>query len=181
MEPTPNLLDLGLLVLLIFFFVKALLRGFVREAMGLIGAVVAVVVSAMYYQGLAALLSRITGYHANWWGAASFALILFVIFVFFLWLGGMMHRLILAGPLSGLDRALGGLVGLAKGVLIAYLLINLLLLLNPFTTITPLRQSVVAPYVVQAGNFIVDLFPDNITRRLQERAGLIPPARKGKK
>ncbi|RJX28752.1 MAG: CvpA family protein [Desulfarculus sp.] len=181
MESSPNLLDLGLLILLVFFFVRALVRGFVRETMGLVGAVVAVVVSAMFYQDLAGLLARVTGYGASWWGAVSFGLILFLIFVFFIYLGGVMHRVVMAGSLSGLDRALGGVVGLAKGLLIAYLLINLLLLMNPFSTVTPLKESLLAPYVVRGGRYILDLFPDDLTRRLQERAGLIPPAGKGKK
>ncbi len=181
MEPTPNLLDLGLLILLVFFFVKALVRGFVREAFGLVGAVIAVVVSAMFYQSLAALISTVSGISSNWWGAVAFGLILLVVFGLFLWIGGLAHKLVRSGPLSGLDRALGGLVGLAKGVLISYLLINLLLLMNPFTVMSPLKQSVLAPYVVQGGRYLVDLFPDDLTRRLQERAGLVPPTGKDQK
>lgn len=180
MEPTPNLLDLGLLILLVFFFVKALVRGFVREAFGLIGAVIAVVVSAIFYQGLASLLAGISGVDSNWWGAVAFGLILLVVFGMFLWIGGLAHRLIKSGPFSGLDRALGGLVGLAKGVLISYLLINLLLLMTPFTVISPLKQSVMAPYVVQGGRYLVDFFPGDLVRNLQERAGLVPPAAKDK-
>jgi len=93
----------------------------------------------------------------------------------------MLQRLILAGPLSGLDRLLGAGVGLVKGLLICYLLINLLLLVNPFGTMDPLRQSMVAPYVVRAGNFIKDMIPDNFLGNLQERAGLVKPDPKQKK
>ena len=175
MTLTPNLLDLGFLIILVFFLVKALMRGFVREIAGLVGAVIAVVASAMFYQQLGAALQRLTGVPATWWPAAAFGLILLVLFALFLYLGNVIRRLILGGGLSGLDRLLGGAVGLVKGVLICYLLINLLLLANPFSTMAPLRQSVMAPYLVSSGRYLMDLVPADLTRRLQERAGLVAP------
>ncbi len=175
MENTPNLLDLGLLIILVFFLVKALMRGFVREIAGLVGAIIAVVASAMFYQELGAALARMSGVPANWWPAVAFAMILLVIFAVFLWLGAMIRKLLLGGGLSGLDRLLGGAVGLVKGVLVCYLLINLLLLANPFSTMAPLRQSMIAPYLVTSGRFLMDLVPADLTRRLQERAGLVKP------
>ncbi len=175
MQHTPNLLDLGLLIIMVFFLVKALMRGFVREFVGLAGAVAAIVAGATFYQRLGVLLERLSGVQAAWWPAVAFALILLVVFAVCLWIGSLLQRLILAGPLSGLDRLLGAGVGLVKGLLICYLLINLLLLVNPFGTMTPLRQSMVAPYVVSAGNFIKNLIPDNVLGRLQEKAGLITP------
>lgn len=180
MQQTPNLLDLGLLIIMVFFLVKALMRGFVREVIGLVGAVAAIVASAMFYQSLGGMLERLSGVPASWWPAVAFAVILLVVFAIFLYIGGLLQRLILAGPLSGLDRLLGAGVGLFKGLLICYLLINLLLLLNPFNTMAPLRQSVVAPYVVSAGNFFKNLIPDNLLGNLQEKAGLVKPEPKKK-
>ncbi|MCF8034103.1 MAG: CvpA family protein [Desulfarculaceae bacterium] len=175
MENTPNLLDLIFLIILVFFLVKALMRGFVRELAGLVGAVIAVVVSAMFYQDLGAVLERLSGVQATWWPAVAFALILLVVFAVFLWMGAMIRRLLLGGGLSGLDRLLGAGVGLVKGALICYLLVNLLLLANPFSTVAPLRTSVIAPYVVATGRYMMDLVPSDLTRKLQERAGLLGP------
>ena len=168
-------MDLGFLIILVFFLVKALMRGFVRELAGLVGAVIAVVVSAMFYQELGATLESLTGVQATWWPAVAFALILLVVFAVFLWMGALIRRLLLGGGLSGLDRLLGGAVGLVKGVLICYLLINLLLLANPFSTVAPLRTSVIAPYLVAGGRYMMDLVPSDLTRRLQEKAGLVKP------
>lgn len=181
MQQMPNLLDLGLLIIMVFFLVKALMRGFVREVIGLVGAVAAIVASVMFYQNLGGMLERLSGVPAAWWPAVAFAAILLVVFAIFLYIGGMLQRLILSGPLSGLDRLLGAGVGLVKGLLICYLLINLLLLVNPFNTLAPLRQSMVAPYVVSAGNFIKDMIPDNFLGNLQEKAGLVKPDPKQKK
>lgn len=180
MPQSLNLLDLGLLIIMVFFLVKALMRGFVREVIGLVGAVAAVVASAMFYQNLGGLLQSLSGVQASWWPAVAFAIILLVVFAIFLYIGSLLQRLIMSGPLSGLDRLLGAGVGLLKGLLISYLLINLLLLVNPFGTMAPLRQSMVAPYVVGAGNFIKDLIPDNLLGKLQEKAGLVKPEPKKK-
>lgn len=181
MQQMPNLLDLGLLIIMVFFLVKALMRGFVREVIGLVGAVAAIVASVMFYQDLGGLLERLSAVPAAWWPAVAFALILLVVFAVFLYIGSMLQRLILAGPLSGLDRLLGAGVGLVKGLLICYLLINLLLLVNPFNTLAPLRQSLVAPYVVTVGNFVKDMIPDNFLNDLQKKAGLVKPEPNQKK
>jgi membrane protein required for colicin V production len=175
MQQTPNLLDLCLLIVMVFFLVKALMRGFVREVIGLVGAVAAIVTSVMFYEPLGRMLADLTAIKAAWWPAVAFALILLVVFSIFLYIGSMLHRLILSGPLSGLDRLLGAGVGLVKGLLICYLLINLLLLVNPFKTLEPLQKSMVSPYVVRAGNFIKDMIPENLLGNLQKKAGLIKP------
>ena len=175
MENTPNLLDLGFVIILVFFLVKALMRGFVREIAGLVGAAVAVVLSAMFYQDLGAVLQRLAGVQGAWWPAVAFGLILLVVLVIFAWVGVLIRRLLLGGGLSGLDRLLGAAVGLLKGVLVCYLLINLLLLANPFSTMAPLRQSMVAPYLVAGGRYIMDLVPSDLTRQLQQKAGLVKP------
>lgn len=173
MESAPNILDLALMALLCFFLVRGVVRGFVRETMGLVGVVAAIVISALFYQELAALLERLTKVQGQWWPAVAFGLILVLVLGLSSYLGAALSRLILSGPLSLFDRTLGAGLGLAKGVLVTYLLLNLMLLALPFQAPDSVRRSIVAPYVVQAGRAIVDLLPDDLTTRLQERAGLL--------
>lgn len=174
MATTPNFLDLALLVLLAFFFVRALVRGFVREAMGLVGVVVAVVVSALTYEDLGRFLTRVSGTGGEWWPAVAFGGVVILVFAAFLYLGAALSRLVLSGPLSGFDRMLGGAFGLAKGILVAYLVVNLLLLFMPLQAPASLKSSMMAPYIVRAGRLVVDLLPDDIMAQLQKRAGLLP-------
>ena len=68
---------------------------------------------------------------------------------------------------------MGGGVGVVKGVLICYLLLNLLLLVTPLSVPPSLKESFLAPYVIRTGRYIVDLVPQDLTRALQERAGLL--------
>lgn len=186
MESSPNWLDLALLALLAFFALKALLRGFVREIMGLIGLAAGVVAAMAAYRPLGGFLRRVSALDAGWWEAAAFAILLLLVMGAFFWLGSGLARLMHAGPFNLLDRFAGAGVGLVKGVLVAYLLINLLLLVTPLAQLgnpdpdrdNPLKQSVVAPRVIAAGRYLMDLLPANLTRDLQERAGLITPPAK---
>lgn len=168
-----NIVDLAFLVVAAFFLIRAILRGFVREILGLVGLVAAIFASALLYQPLGELLERLSGFQAQWWPAVGFALVLAVVFAVFVYLGYGLSRLIHQGPFSGLDRLLGAGVGLIKGLLVSYLLLNLLLLTSPFQAPTYLKKSRLAPYVVQGGRYLVDLVPSDLTRMLQKRAGLL--------
>jgi membrane protein required for colicin V production len=100
--------------------------------------------------------------------------------VIFSYVGSTISRLVQQGPFTLIDRLLGGGAGLVKGILVTYLLINLLLLVTPFQVPTMLRDSAVAPHVVRAGRHLVDLVPFDLTRTLQERSGLLPAEKTGK-
>jgi membrane protein required for colicin V production len=181
MTQTPNMLDFALLALLAWFLVRALVRGLVREIMGLIGVVAALVASAMFYRPVADFLRRVIGDPAPWWDAVAFAAVLVAVFTLCLWVGSGLSRLIHAGPFSWLDRLLGALVGLAKGVLVSYLLLNVLLMAMPLAMLSNpggqsgnlVSRSWLAPHVIRAGRYLMDLVPQDLTRELQEKAGLI--------
>ncbi|KIX11202.1 CvpA family protein [Dethiosulfatarculus sandiegensis] len=174
MEQIPNILDLGLAALMAFFGVKALVRGFIREVLGLIGLVAAILASAATYEYIAAFLQKLTGVEGQWWSAVAFGLSLAVVYFVFSYLGRGLSRLIHEGPFSMMDRLLGCATGVAKGLLASYLIINAMLLVTPFQAPGILQKSYIAPYVVQTGRALVDLIPMDITRTLQERSGLLP-------
>lgn len=183
MEATPNWLDLALLALLAFFCLKAMFRGFIREISSLAGMIVAVVAAVASYRQVGDFLRRVSAIEAGWWEAAAFAAVLLAVLGVFLWVGSGLSRLLHAGPLGIVDRLAGAVVGLAKGVLVSYLLVNLLLLITPLAQLgnpdpdraNPLKQSLVAPHVVQGGRYLLSLLPENLTQDLQQRAGLIKP------
>lgn len=174
MENIPNYIDIALMGILAFFTIKALVRGFGREALGLIGIVVAVVISGMTYEPLGQLLQAIVGDKGEYWHLVALVLVLIAIFVIFSYIGSIISRLVQSGALSLFDRILGCGIGLVKGILITYLLVNVLLLTSPWQVPTKLRDSAVAPHVVTAGSKLMDLVPHDLFRKLQERSGLLP-------
>jgi membrane protein required for colicin V production len=180
MVQAPNMLDFALLALLAWFLVRALVHGLVREFMGLVGMVAALVASALFYYPVAEFLRRVVGGSAPWWDAVAFATVLVAVFTLCLWVGAGLARLIHSGPFSLLDRLLGAMAGLAKGVLVSYLLLNLLLMAMPLTMLSNpdaqngnlVSRSWLAPHVICAGRYLMDLVPKDLTRELQEKAGL---------
>ncbi len=168
MSGTPNILDLLLLGLLGFFLLRGIIRGFIKEIMGLIGLVGALVVGAVFYKQVGMWLARISGIKAGWWDAVGFVLLLVVVLVVAGYLAGGISRLILEGPMSGLNRLAGGIVGLLKGLVVCYLLVNVLLLTMPMGAPTGLRSSVITPYILKAGGRLMSVLPaQDLARRLE--------------
>ena len=181
MESGLNILDLALAALLAFFVIRGMVRGFVREIMGLLGLVAALFLGAACYQPLAGFLRRVSAVEAGWWDGVALALVLVLVFMVFIYMASSLARLIHAGPFSGLDRLLGAGAGLAKGVLVAYLLLNILLMVLPLALLGQpegpqgnlVHRSVLTPRVMQSGRYLLDLLPSKWTHEMQAKAGLL--------
>jgi membrane protein required for colicin V production len=181
MESGPNILDLALAALLAFFVIRGAVRGFVREIMGLVGLLAALFLGVATYQPLAGFLRRVSAIEAGWWDGVAFALVLVLVFGVFVYLAAGLARLIHAGPFSGLDRLLGSGVGGAKGVLVSYLLLNILLMVLPLALLAQpegqqgnlISRSLLAPRVMQSGRYLLDLLPQKWTHEMQAKAGLL--------
>lgn len=175
MNAMPNILDLAILALLGFFLVKGLMQGLIREVMGLVGIVAGLFLGLAYYGQLAQLARQALRIEAPWLDAVSFGVILLVVFALVVSLGALITSALAKMRLSPLNRLLGGALGLLKGVLLAYLLLNMLLLLMPFSPPQQLRSSLAAPYVISIGREVMSLAPDDFIHTLQERSGLTQP------
>lgn len=175
MNASPNILDLAIVAVVGFFVVKGLMQGLVREVMGLAGVVAGLFLGLAYYGQLAALARQWLKMDAAWLDAAAFGVILLAVFALVVALGAAITSLLARVSLSPLNRLLGGGLGLLKGVLLTYLLLNMLLLIMPFNPPQQLRQSLTAPYVIQAGRALMALAPEDLLRALQEKSGLIGP------
>ena len=182
MESGLNILDLALAGLLAFFVIRGMVRGFVREIMGLLGLVAALFLGVACYQPLAGFLRRVSAIEAGWWDGVALAVVLVLVFTVFIYMAASLARLIHAGPFSGLDRLLGAGAGLAKGVLVAYLLLNILLMLLPLALLGQpeggqagnlVNRSLLTPRVMQSGRYLLDLLPSKWTHEMQTKAGLL--------
>lgn len=171
-----NILDIGVLAIMAYFVVRALMRGLVREVLGLLGIVGALFAVALGYAPLSAFLHQLSGEQSFLWDALALTLILVVVFVAFSYLGHVLARLVHSGPFSFLDRLAGGAIGLVKGVLVCYLLLNILLVTLSFHMPDMFRESRLAPRVISMGRTVVDLVPDDIARKMQDKAGLFKPS-----
>lgn len=173
MENGPNILDLVIMAIMAIFLIRALVRGFVREIMGLVGVVVAIFLSETSHKPLADLLSNLTGMQTGWWDAIAYGLIMVLVFAVFVYLGAGLSRLIHSGPFSSLDRLIGGATGLVKGALICFMLLNLLVLAKPDYVRPLMESSLVTPYVQKTGNLVVGLIPESWTQKIKDSSSIL--------
>ncbi|MGZ5779665.1 MAG: CvpA family protein, partial [Burkholderiaceae bacterium] len=107
------------LVLLVLFasIVISMMRGLVKEILSLVSWIVALVVANLYGEALAELLPNMIPGHVTRLIVAFIALFIAVKLLMML-LTLAVESVIKAGGLSIADRGLGGLFGLARGVVI---------------------------------------------------------------
>lgn len=95
----------------------AFARGFVRVVISLAAWVVALVAAWQYAEAVAAMLPLLAGSPRARY-IAAFVLIVVVVLIFGALLGWLLSRLVRAVGLGFVDRTLGAVLGLARGMLI---------------------------------------------------------------
>lgn len=186
-DPRMTWVDGVLIGVVVVSALHALLRGLVREALG---------VGAWIGAGLAALallphVRPMVSPHVEQpylvdavAAGGVFLVVLVILKIIISWIAGIVQ----ASVLSGLDRALGLLFGIARGVflvLLAYI-VGTLLLPAPDRWPEPVREARLLPHVAEAAARLVPLVPDAYRPSLPELPGrpvpsvedlLRPPAR----
>lgn len=112
-----NLLDIGVLLLVMLSCIFGLWRGFVREVLSLAAWIAAIVVARIYSPHLAPLFGSITDNETARY-VLAFAILCFVTLLLGALINHFMTRLISLAGLQMTDRLLGALFGIVRGVLI---------------------------------------------------------------
>lgn len=136
------------------------LRGFFREALSLLGWVLAFWVALTYTQPLALHLSGLIAIHSLRLGVAFFALFLATLLVVTL-VNFLIWQLIDKTGITGTDRMLGVVFGIARGVIIVAVLI-LLAGLTPLPQDSWWQQSVLIDHFQMIAMELRKLLPPDI-------------------
>lgn len=113
-----NFLDIGIILFLLVFMARGFMRGLVQEVAGLVGIILAFALARRFQNQMHDILSQLFG-NEEWTYLLSYTVI------FILVMGGMalvatgIRRLIAITFTAWLDRILGGVLGFAKGLLLA--------------------------------------------------------------
>jgi membrane protein required for colicin V production len=167
-----NPLDIAVIAVVALSAIFAFARGFVREALSIVawaGAAAATWYGADYAKSIAAgffadeLLARLVGLGVTF-VAALIALTIVT---------SLIARLIRRVGMSGLDRTLGFIFGLARGaflVCLAYLLLDLSL---PQANDRPgwIREAKSGPYLHDGANALKGFLPESLKAKSTEAAG----------
>lgn len=160
-----NWFDLAIIGVVLIFFVIGIVRGFIREVLSLLSWILAFWVaftfadpiSHIFQAYIEAPVLRIV---------ASFAALFISTLILLTVISFLIHKLLSVSGIKGTDRALGGLFGGVKG-----LVIIALLMLFAHETVLPQekwwRNSLLAGHFQPLVLIIRDLLPPDMTRRLQ--------------
>jgi len=150
--------------------VTAAMQGFFSEALTIAGLVVGYLVAAWQYRSLAEWLEK---FFKNDWLAEilGFLIIFFAILLLFGIAARIARWVMKESGLSGLDRFLGGLLGLAKGGLMVAVILMGMTAFAPTSRF--LEKSQLAPYFLVVGRAAIWLAPAELRARFYQGLDLL--------
>lgn len=174
-----NELDFVVTGILLFSFLLGLWRGLVYEVMALLGWPIAFVLSKMFAGNIATLLplpalSRILDLGRIQWApetvriSVSYALVFIVVLIVWSILAKMLSKLLNLMGSGPVDRVMGGMFGLMRGVLVVIVLVWLAGLTSFFDQ--PLwRNAIMSKTLENAAVLTKSWMPDNLVQRTSYR------------
>jgi membrane protein required for colicin V production len=168
-----NPLDIILLALVAVSLAAGLFKGLIREVFSLVGLVLGILVALVLAPVVAPTLERVIVIKSAAYAAAFLLLFVATLIVAGL-LGALLTRLIEVARLGGMNRLLGGIFGLVRGVLTAMILaLGLTLLFDPQTPL--LAESRVLPHLEFGARLLAPLLPEGAREELLQHLEALPP------
>ena len=162
-----NLLDVMIICTMVFFIVKGLLRGFIREIASLAGVILGILLASRFQpQVTASLKDHLPS--IPFLPLVGFAVIFFSVLIGCNLSGWILKLLFKKALLGWADKTLGVGLAVLKGVIITYLVIILLTFFLPART--PLiSNSTLAPLIVASYQSMVRLISPDHYRNWKKR------------
>lgn len=158
-----DIFDLIIVLTLVFFTIRGISQGFIAEAAGIVSLLVGFWVAKTYNGMLEPYLTFLSD---PGWRTICACVILFVGAMIVVAVAArILKKIISFSFASWADRLAGGLLGLAKGVIIWSLL--LIIILNIFRNADFVQGSRVIPYFQALVDYIRGLLPPDIAARIQ--------------
>jgi len=157
-----NWLDITILILCIVGLVKGLYDGMIKQVVAVIALIIGIYLCSGVGKWLFGYLIQLEWFPQNvvlWMSYfIGFALIVGII----LMAGGVVHRLVSATPLSIFNHFIGGIAGLVLMILFISVLLNLIELVDPQSTIITNEIKGGSQFYAIIKSIIADLFPGNL-------------------
>jgi membrane protein required for colicin V production len=163
-----NIVDLAILIILALLTIRGFFRGVILEATALIGLLLSFFLASLYYIPLSYKLARFLPNHPVLLAIFSFFFLLILSYLIIRLLARAARSALRMAFLGWLDRALGGLLGLLKGVVIVMVLVMILLFLSPKYS-NLLRESHIYPSLQTVTGKIIHLIPSSIKEDIQAK------------
>lgn len=146
-----NSIDLIIIIVVLFFFVKGIFRGFMVELSALAGFVLGYITAFLYMEQANQIIFKyFPNLSVNIANIISFALIFVFVNIIMKIIGNMLTKTLKFAMLGWLNRLLGGTFGALKGITILTIIVFFLSMI-PFTDSlldkTGKKESVLYPYL----------------------------------
>lgn len=155
-------IDIAIIGLILLSAVISIFRGFVREVLSLVAWVAAFYVALRFSGKAAEYLTPYIGIESLRMGTA-FLGIFFIVLILFSLLNYVIARLVDSTGLSGTDRFLGVIFGLARGAAIIIIMV-MLAELTPVAANKSWQKSVLIPQFKQAVGWVKGYLPADIAK-----------------
>jgi membrane protein required for colicin V production len=165
-----NLFDIAIIVVLGYCVIRGIFRGFIKEVAAIVAILAGFYAAYMYHGAVSPSLSQWIA-DPDYRLLAAFALVFIGVFFFVTLVGVLIRMLARAAALGVVDRIFGAVFGAVKAVLLVTLIYILLVTFTPAGGMTFIRGSKLAPPVVAAGQAIVDIMPDGVTKAYDRKIG----------
>ena len=157
--------DYIIIVIIAVSTVISLLRGFVRESLALAGWILAIWISFLYMHPMAIFIDPYLNLPPSILSLVSFALLFILTLIIAALVSNLIVALVDKTGLSGTDRAIGMLFGIARGIII----VGILILLAGFTLVPQdpwWKESVLIPHFQQLAVIMKEFLPPHIAAKL---------------
>ncbi|MCL2123997.1 MAG: CvpA family protein [Desulfovibrionaceae bacterium] len=151
-----NILDIGTVLLLAVFSIRGLIRGLVREIVGLAGLVLAFFIAGNFQANIQPYVAQLYD-SPEWTGIIAYVFVFLSVLLCVALLAAILHKFLAVSFTHWLDHLLGAVIAFAKGVLIAAVIFYLL---HRFLPKAPaLVNSDCAPYFTTVIDYLHNFLP----------------------
>jgi membrane protein required for colicin V production len=159
-----SVIDIVFLIIVGISILMGIIKGFIRELFSLIFLIIGVVLAYLFYNDAGTILMKYVNNKniANFIGFTAIFTSVLMVGALFTYL---IRKILTVGPLKTVDRILGGVFGLLRGILIVVIIV-LLFLAFP-TDNHWLDKSKFSPHIVNSVPVVLKWFPDHIREKLK--------------
>jgi len=159
-----NVLDIVFLIIAGISILLGIIKGFIRELFSLVFLIIGGVLAFLFYNDVGGVLVKLLKNR----DIANFAGFI-VIFAGILIVGAVttyaIKKVFTFGPLKAVDRILGGVFGLVRGIMISAVIVMAFLAFPAHDDL--LVKSKIAPYLVDTIRVAMKLFPESVAQKMK--------------
>ncbi len=158
-----NMLDTVFLIVIFLSILVGVLRGFIRELFSMVFLIIAVILSFLFYRDAGNLFIKYIINDMDISNFAGFLSIFVVVLIAGFLVTYFIRKIFIHGPLKSMDRILGGVFGLVRGILISGIIVFALVAFSINDNL--LLKSKISPYVKSSIEIFLKLLPGNVREK----------------